>query len=352
MIEEEKLMDILDPFLNENNEISKSEYEELFSDLEPDELRQLKKIFSKNEIKIVTKKDPAFDKNADSDDELISDGVQIFSPENSWLLKCSNQELCVLYQKGNREALAALMYKNKNLVYHVALKIMNLFSRSSYSIHDFYIAGNMGIAEAAARFDASLGYSFTTYAVWWIKQQMYRSAMNEGYLIRLPVHVFEKIRKINRFRQKHPEISDDQDLYKTWLEEGEEEIPWDKFSWYITLESNYINTSSLNKLASEDNATEITDLIPDEKAKCVEDLLDYEFLKESIADMLSDLTERERYIITLRYGLDGNEPRTLEEVGEEIGVTRERVRQIEKKAITKMKNSKHKGGLKAYLYKN
>ena len=278
-------------------------------------------------------------------------GLQIINDELDYrrLLSLKNEQLCVMYQNNTPAALTALIEKNKRFIYQLAIKLHSQYRQSFLEVEDLFIEGTLGLIDAAQRFDSSLDFNFTTYSWHWVRQRITRSIMNTGFLVRLPVHVLEKIIRINACRIKHPSISQSE-LLEVINDEHilENRISSDELREFLVYESIYLNISSLNTLAGDDEDSELINFISNNNSD-----LDQIVLKSSLEDeiklLLQTLTPREEKVIRLRYGFDSNIPETLEEIGKELGVTRERVRQIQRKAIRKLVKSQHCKNLKNYL---
>ena len=258
-----------------------------------------------------------------------------------------NKEMIRDYQNDNQESLKeAIVENNQRLVW----KIVQRYARRNSSIilteEDLMISGNIGLLKAIERFDPDKGFEFSTYATNWIRQSISRDIMDYGYMIRLPVHLGEKLNKLKRveseFEIKYPNYSIE-DIC-TALEIDREE--------YLKLKSyehQYRSMSSIDKVIGPDGETALIDLLQNSHAvssddsenellKAPEELAIAKAVAESINNLLMDtLTEKECSVVKMRLGLDGEEENTLEKIGEKFGVTRERIRQIESKALKKIR---------------
>lgn len=343
MLNEQYILGLIKPYLNSKRELSEFEFFELFSRLEKQEQYEVINIMINNDIDYVDEKE---------EDTKELEKVQVLQPQDSGkdfrkMMGLTNEQLCVIYQQGDSAALAALIEKNKRFVYQLAMKIGKEYRQQSLTIEDLYMEGNLGLIEAANKFNVSMGYMFTTYAWHWIRQKIVRTAIDTGYIIRIPVHLFDKLIKVNNCRKRHQDASFEE-LLEYFRTEDDMELSPGKFDELIAYSDLYLNTSSLNDVVGEDGETERIEFIPDESV-AVEDVVIGEQLKEDIRAVLNTLTERERKILEMRYGLRDDHERTLEEVGAIYGVTRERIRQIEAKALRKLRHPSRSRKLKDYL---
>lgn len=266
---------------------------------------------------------------------------------SSNLINLSNEELCTLYQQGVSAAMDALCVKNARLVHKAAIRIMNEYKPESLTEEDLYIEGNMGLITAASKFEESLGYKFSTYACWWIQQAITREVMNCGYSIRIPVHVFEQIIVVNNCRKSKRGYTFSSIMH-TLNSKFDREFSEEDVRTLIGYSDKMLRGCSLNKVITDGNSeTELMDMIASETT--VEDEVMEHMTCELIDEVLGKLGARERDVIRLRYGLNGNCKHTLEEVGDIYGVTRERIRQIEAKAIKKLANGPKSYKLKGLL---
>jgi RNA polymerase primary sigma factor len=231
-------------------------------------------------------------------------------------------------RKGDEAARQHMISANLRLV----VKIANDYNNFGLPILDLISEGNIGLIKAVERFDPSKGGKLSTYAAWWIKQSIKRALANQGKTIRLPVHLVDRIAEMRRIttqltNELDREPSDEEIAYTMGL-------PVNKVAH---LKSVSTRPASLDAPVGEDGDTSFGDLVGDEEqATPVEDLQD-KSQKNDVHAILNELEPREAEIIRLRFGIDGNPPLTLEEVGEKFNVTRERVRQIQNIAIHKMR---------------
>jgi RNA polymerase primary sigma factor len=246
-----------------------------------------------------------------------------------------------LIEQGQR-AREDLVKANTRLVVSVAKRYRGM----GMPFLDLIQAGNEGLMKAVDKFDYRRGHKFSTYATWWIRQAVTRSLSDHGRTIRLPIHLSDRIRRVFKVAQKI-----EQDLgRRPTPEEIAQEIKGldpEKARWLLRVSQRSI---SLDKpIGDEEDAGELGDFIVDETAPSPIQATEEQLLHESLERMLANLKPREARVLRLRFGLDGDRAHTLKEVGDRIGVTRERVRQIEGKALRKLRHPRHSRALKDYL---
>jgi RNA polymerase primary sigma factor len=244
-----------------------------------------------------------------------------------------------LVQKGV-EARQHLIEANLRLVFSVAKKYRDM----GVPFSDLIQEGNAGLIHAVDKFDYRRGFKFSTYATWWIRQSVTRSIADQGRLIRLPVHRWEKI---NRMRRISQELTQELGRKPTAAEIAEElETPLQKME---SLVSNAELPLSLELPVGEEGDTTLGDFIPDDDTLSPDESAVRQQARQDIAGLLTTLTPREQQVLQLRFGLQDGQARTLEEVGAQLGKTRERIRQIEAKALRKLRHPSRSRRLRGYL---
>ncbi len=273
----------------------------------------------------------------------INDPVRMYLKEIGRISLLSLEEeleLSKRIEEGDEEAKTQLAESNLRLVVSIAKRYVG----RNLSFLDLIQEGNIGLMKAVDKFDSSKGYKFSTYATWWIRQAITRAIADQAKTIRVPVHMVETINKLKRVQRQ---LTLDLDREPTEEELSKElGIPEEKVREIIKIS---LDPLSLETPIGEEEDSHLGDFVKDENSLSPEEYAINEVLKDEISELLLTLTEREEQVIKLRFGLIDGTCRTLEEVGTIFGVTRERIRQIEAKALRKLRHPSRSKKLKDYL---
>ena len=329
-------------------------YEELAEklknlDLDADSLDDLYNTLSENNIKVVSENEEDDEDPSTTSNELLTKDLTINDPVRMYLKEIGQIKLLTTEEEleladrianGDEQAKAILAEANLRLVVSIAKRYVG----RGMLFLDLIQEGNIGLMKAVEKFDVTKGYKFSTYATWWIRQAITRAIADQARTIRVPVHMVETINKLARVeRQLTLELN---------REPTEEELSKKMGTSVEKIRDIYKISQepvSLEIPIGEEDDSHLGDFIPDETNMSPEDFAINELLKDEISEVLLTLTEREEKVIRLRFGLEDGRPRTLEEVGQLFGVTRERIRQIEAKALRKLRHPSRSRKLKDYL---
>ncbi|MDH4469907.1 MAG: RNA polymerase sigma factor RpoD/SigA [Verrucomicrobiae bacterium] len=248
-------------------------------------------------------------------------------------------ELALLIKEGDKAAFAEMVRSNLRLV----VKIAREFSNFGLPLLDLISEGNIGLMKAVKRFDPAKGGKLSTYGSWWIRQSIKLALANQSKTIRLPIHLVDKLAKIRRVGDSLAEALGREATHEEIAEEVGM-LP----SKVAQLKMSAVRPTSLDAPLSDDGTTELSEIVSDEMAFNPFEQLNEKDMQGELVEILSQLDERERAILNSRFGLDGSEPITLEEVSVKMGVTRERIRQLQNAALSKMRRA-FQGGNKMSL---
>ncbi len=277
------------------------------------------------------------------DDISVEDPVKLYLREIGKIpLLSLEEEIFYATQvlDGQEEAKEKLIESNLRLVVSIAKKYLG----RGMLFLDLIQEGNIGLIKAVEKFDVRKGYKFSTYATWWIRQAITRSIADQARTIRIPVHMVETINKVIR-TQRHllQQLGREPSIEELAADLG---MPEEKV---VEIQKISQDPISLEKPVGDEDDSRIADFIPDDESPTPHDMASYNLLREQLEEVMSDLTEREAMVLKLRFGLDNGKGRTLEEVGKVFNVTRERIRQIEAKALRKLSSPEYRKKLEDYL---
>ena len=345
----EEIMNVVTDILIEFKKSGSITSSQLFDRLEkyqvtPDELEQVYKTFDTAGIQIINE----YERDKDLYDQLLkedrmADPVKMYLKDIGkvpLLQPDEETELARKMAEGDEQAKRLLSEANLRLVVSIAKRYMG----RGMQFLDLIQEGNLGLMKAVEKFDYQKGFKFSTYATWWIRQAITRAIADQARTIRIPVHMVETINKLIRVsRRLLQELGREPTPEEIGKEMGitEERV--------MEIQKIAQDPVSLETPIGEEEDSHLSDFIEDEGSVAPTDAVSYTMLKEQLLGVLDTLTPREEKVLRLRYGLDDGRPRTLEEVGKEFNVTRERIRQIEAKALRKLRHPSRSKRLKDFL---
>ena len=333
-MKEKFVLDLVKKLIGNSNQLSLSQFNMMTTHLNKNEEKELLDILEKNKISIVE------DNNISK-----SEKIRKISPTiDSKKVNLSNEQLCTMYQNGDEKALELIWVKNLGWINMRIEKYINKY-KHKLEREDLEQSCFMGIRKAAEKYNSKYHTKFTTYATFWIDQSITRTIVDTGFTIRIPVHKFDQINRI-----KGDIIKYNLHEYRKLVEfvKEKEGLNEEQIQEILFLSQYVLDIVSLDMPVGEEKESTIGQILIADKSEQVEEIVIKDILKEEIECILSHLNDQEIKVIQLRFGLHDNEPKTLEEIGKIFGVTRERIRQIESKALRRLRHPTRRKYLKEY----
>ena len=283
---------------------------------------------------------------AENVDAFADDSVRLYLREIGKIPLLTPEEEADLAQrivKGDKKAKDKMVESNMRLVVSIAKR----YGGRGLDFLDLIQEGNTGLLRAVEKFDPEKGFKFSTYATWWVRQAITRAIADQARTIRIPVHMVETINKVLRTTRK---LTSELNREPTNEEIAKElDMEPEKIDYVMRIKQDIASLDAFVGREGDDEDSVLGDFVEDEERASPEDSAANQILKEQLSEIIATLTDREQKIIRLRFGIGGGRPHTLEEVGNEFDVTRERIRQIEAKALSKLRKNKDTKKLHEYL---